>query len=235
MSNRTVDLPAIFGDNASTVIPTYPIPGTGYRKDGLVAADVLNGWLFDSVVDSSVHNAVMYALTYLMQQVTQFGFVNWCSTTPYPAGSICRGSNGKIYTAGIDNLDADPVSAPITTWKQWSPPGASQQVIPITASGGGSHSFTVTATGDNSNLLTGSFNIIDAANENMGWHVDIDGVTLYDGSQLVNYMVGFSPTFAAMLDKGAHTVTITLMGGSCQFVNPAGGPGNSGFATLVSY
>jgi len=117
MTNRTIDLPAIFAEGANTVIPVFPTPGSGYRKEPLISADIENGWEFSTKVDSSVHNEVMFIVTSLLQQIAQQGGLSWCATTAYVQGATTIGSDGKKYKAVIANLNVDPTTAPLSTWK----------------------------------------------------------------------------------------------------------------------
>lgn len=142
------------------------------------------------------------------------------------------GSQSVNYasTAGNStNLGGHPAS-------YYQPAGAvSAQVIPITATESvSSWTTTINVTGTTTNLMTGSFNVIQGANAALGWKVTVDSTVLYDGSHVVNYQVGFSPTFMANLTAGSHTVTIQLYGSGTYFWNPTGS-GNSGFINVISF
>lgn len=117
MANRTIDLPSVFGVDANNVIPAFPTPGSGYRKEPLLATDIQNGWAYSTLVDSSIHNEVMFIVTSLMQQIAQQGNLSWCSTTAYVRGVKVVGSDGKEYKAVIANANVDPTTAPLSTWK----------------------------------------------------------------------------------------------------------------------
>ena len=117
MSNRIIDLPAIFAEGANTVIPTFPTPGSGYRKDPLLNTDIENGWLFGTKVDSSIHNQAMFVMSSLLQEIAKFGALRWCATTAYVQGATAIGSDGKKYKAVIASLNVDPTTAALSTWK----------------------------------------------------------------------------------------------------------------------
>ena len=117
MANRTIDLPSVFGVDANNVLPAFPTPGSGYRKEPLLAADIQNGWPFSTLVDSSIHNEVMFIMTSLLQQIAQQGNLSWCATTSYVKGTKVLGSDGNEYKAVIANTNVDPTTAPLSTWK----------------------------------------------------------------------------------------------------------------------
>ena len=117
MPNRTFDLPSVFAVDANTVIPAFPTPGSGYRKEPITALDIQNGWQYSETVDSSIHNETMFIVTSLLQQIAQQGNLSWCATTTYVKGAKVLGSDGNEYKAVIANLNVDPVTAPVSTWK----------------------------------------------------------------------------------------------------------------------
>lgn len=117
IGERTVDLPGAFAAEAVTAIPGFPIPGTGYRKADMDAEDIVNGFLYANVADSSVMNQLLYALSFMVRQVSQQGFLSWCETTPYEAVSFCMGADGVVYFSTVANTGIDPTVDNTGTWQ----------------------------------------------------------------------------------------------------------------------
>lgn len=118
--NRTVSLTGVFAKEASTTIPSSPVSGVSYRDTSLTKETVEEGWPYKEVVDSGSFNQMLYEYAYLTDQVEKYGFIPWSALTDYVAGSLCLGSDGKIYQAkqatGPSSTAYDPVNDTSNTY-----------------------------------------------------------------------------------------------------------------------
>jgi len=120
IQNRTTTITGVFAKNASTTIPTTPVAGTSYRKTSLTKATAEKGWGFKTVVDSSEFNQMIYEYALLTSLAEKYGIITWSNLTDYEAGSLCMGSDGKVYQAkqasGPSSSYHDPTSDSANTY-----------------------------------------------------------------------------------------------------------------------
>ena len=120
ISNRTITMKGVFAKTASTTIPSTPTAGTSYRKTSITQNDVEKGWPFKNIVDSAEFNEMLYEYSALTEQIEKYGIMPWSNLTDYDEGSICLGSNGKVYQAkqasGPSSSYQDPTSDSSNTY-----------------------------------------------------------------------------------------------------------------------
>ena len=117
--NRTVSITGVFAADASTTIPSAPVSGVAYRNTAMTGTVIREGWAYKTIVDSANFNQALYEYSSVTAQVEKYGFLPWSNLTDYVQGSVCLGSNGKIYQAkqatGPSSTAYDPTSTP-TVW-----------------------------------------------------------------------------------------------------------------------
>lgn len=98
---RTISLlEAIFAQNANTVIPGSPVPGTAYRNTAILESVIENGWNYFNPVDGAGFNEILYRIAALLSAVEMEGMLEWSALTNYAVGTYTRGStDNKIYQA----------------------------------------------------------------------------------------------------------------------------------------
>lgn len=118
--NRTVSITGVFAADASTTIPQNPVPGASYRDTTMTGTIIREGWPFKTIVDSSKFNQAMYEYTSVTSQVEKYGFLPWSNQTDYELGSLCLGSDGKIYQAKQATGPSTTAYDPTTNSSVWN-------------------------------------------------------------------------------------------------------------------
>jgi len=118
--NRTVSITGVFAADASTTIPQNPVPGASYRDTTMTGTIIREGWPFKTIVDSSKFNQAMYEYTSVTSQVEKYGFLPWSNQTDYEMGSLCLGSDGKIYQAKQATGPSTTAYDPTTNSAVWN-------------------------------------------------------------------------------------------------------------------
>jgi len=99
-STRDNNIPAIFGDDANTTIPTIPAQGVAYRNSALTPATLLSGFGFDTLADSADINEILHILYELATEVDRSGILGWSETVDYTTlNGVVRGSDGTFYVS----------------------------------------------------------------------------------------------------------------------------------------
>ena len=121
---RTVTIAGVFAEDATTTIPTPPVPGTAYRDTALTPAEAKEGWPFKEIVDSSKFNQALYEYSTISQMIEKYGFLPWSANTDYVEGSYALGTDGTIYRAVQDTGPSTTAYNPVndtsnTYWETW--------------------------------------------------------------------------------------------------------------------
>lgn len=121
---RTVTIAGVFAEDATTTIPTPPVPGTAYRDTALTPAEAKEGWPFKEIVDSSKFNQALYEYSTISQMIEKYGFLPWSANTDYVEGSYALGTDGTIYRAVQDTGPSSTAFNPVndttnTYWETW--------------------------------------------------------------------------------------------------------------------
>jgi len=99
-NTRDNNIPAIFGDDANTTIPTVPAQGVAYRNTALTPATLLSGFGFDTLADSADINEILHILYELATEVDRSGILGWSETVDYTTlNGVVRGSDGTFYVS----------------------------------------------------------------------------------------------------------------------------------------
>jgi len=108
---------AIWASTASIFTPgtTTPVQSTSYRNptaDSNPSADpgYLTGFNYLSKSPSEIANQVLFNLSSALDDLQTHGTIGWESTTAYPAGALCHGSDNKPYVCVVANTGQDPTS-----------------------------------------------------------------------------------------------------------------------------
>ena len=121
---RTVTIAGVFAEDATTTIPTPPVPGIAYRDTALTPAEAKEGWPFKEIVDSSKFNQALYEYSTISQMIEKYGFLPWSASTDYVEGSYALGTDGTIYRAVQDTGPSTTAFNPVndttnTYWETW--------------------------------------------------------------------------------------------------------------------
>ena len=121
---RTVTIAGVFAEDATTTIPTPPVPGISYRDTSLTPAEAKAGWPFKEIVDSSQFNQALYEYSTISQMIEKYGFLPWSANTDYVEGSYALGTDGTIYRAVQDTGPSTTAFNPVndttnTYWETW--------------------------------------------------------------------------------------------------------------------
>lgn len=99
VSTRNKHIPAVYADNAETVIPDEPVQGVAYRNVDLADEVTQLGLLYAKIVDSGDFNQFLYNMSSVVQLVDQQGILGWSDKVTYGLSSIVRGSDGVFYVS----------------------------------------------------------------------------------------------------------------------------------------
>jgi hypothetical protein len=118
INNRDVDLGGVFAANATTNIPTPPVPMQSYRSgQSLLQLAIANGWAFTAIVNSADFNEFLYRLSFLTAMNEQQGILSWSPNTTYVGRGLVLGSDGIVYRSQQDgNIGNDPTTDTTQTW-----------------------------------------------------------------------------------------------------------------------
>lgn len=121
---RTVTIAGVFAEDATTTIPTPPVPGIAYRDTTLTPEEAKEGWPFKEIVDSSKFNQALYEYSTISQMIEKYGFLPWSANTDYVEGSYALGTDGTIYRAVQGSGPATTAFNPVndttnTYWETW--------------------------------------------------------------------------------------------------------------------
>lgn len=145
IQNRTVSITGIFAQDANTNIPQTPVAGQSYRDTSLTESEVKEGWPFKEIVDSAKFNQYLFEVASINKLFETYGFLPWSNLTDYDAGSVCLGTDGKLYQAkqatGPSTTPYNPVNDRSHTY--WNNTFAR---LPDNNSWTGSNSFSVSPT-----------------------------------------------------------------------------------------
>ena len=118
--NRTTSITGVFAADASTTIPATPVTGASYRDTTMTGTVVREGWAYKTIVDSSKFNQAMFEYSSVTAQIEKYGFLPWSNLTDYVAGSVCLGSNGKLYQATQATGPSTTAYDPTTNGTVWN-------------------------------------------------------------------------------------------------------------------
>ena len=96
-NNVIVD--AVFGQNASTTIPTPPVAGVPYRNDTLDSTTIENGQNYQSPYSSANYNQFFYLLSSVAKTLCENGVMPWVTGQAYADGARALYTDGKLYRA----------------------------------------------------------------------------------------------------------------------------------------
>lgn len=119
---RDATLKGIWAQDAATVIPATPNPGTAYRNAAVVEADFESGQAYDRVYDSARMNELYYELSALAKEAEQYGVMRWSPLTDYPAEGVAAFSGilWKAKQPSGPNTPAGPVEPSAAGGAYWA-------------------------------------------------------------------------------------------------------------------
>lgn len=102
----------IWADDADTVIPPSPIPGTPYRNEGVTPGQNEAGLGYQNEADSADFNQKMYIISSFTDTINTHGIPGWSDQVSYDMPAVVWASNGEFYFALGPSLGQDPISSP---------------------------------------------------------------------------------------------------------------------------
>ncbi len=113
MATRNLNAPAIFAENAETVIPENPSGDVAYRDIALTEAEQKIGFMYNKVVQSSkLMNQYFYLLTSFLKEIETCGVLAWSENADYVSGAVVVASDNEIYIATVNNNNVNPLTDP---------------------------------------------------------------------------------------------------------------------------
>lgn len=117
---KNFKIPGVWAEDAYTTIPNPPVSGVSYRDEDVTESEIKTGQKFGSIGNSAVWNQLLWALSANAKQQEVQGLLSWSPLIDYQQGAWVLGSNGKAYTANVENGPATSVVDPTTdtegTW-----------------------------------------------------------------------------------------------------------------------
>lgn len=117
---KNFKIPGVWAEDAYTTIPNPPVAGVSYRDEALSEDEIKTGQKFGSIGNSAVWNQLLWALSANSKQQEAQGLLSWSQLIDYQQGAWVLGSDGKAYTANVENGPTTTVTDPTTdtegTW-----------------------------------------------------------------------------------------------------------------------
>lgn len=129
-STRTFFLPGIFASTALTTIPASPITGTAYRDATIGNAEFITGWEFNTIVDSTELNQILFTHGSMLDELDKQGILGWTDQVDYGLNALVRGSDGEFYYAIQVNGPSSAVKDPISEPTFWTVSGVKASTVP---------------------------------------------------------------------------------------------------------
>ena len=102
----------VWAENADTVIPPTPIPGTPYRNVALTAPQNEAGIGFQNGASSADFNQKMFIISSFTDMINEHGIPGWSDQVTYNVPAVVWADDGAFYFALQTSTGQDPVTSP---------------------------------------------------------------------------------------------------------------------------